>query len=94
MFTQLIIITNCRENSSVRVAVLVKFFLRLYEQKRCSPLAQREYCMFPILLVFIARSASNLTPECNKHLTILNLNNVFPLKHGITKKPVTNKKSF
>ena len=31
-------------------------------------------------------SASNLTYECNKHLTILNLNIVFPLLHGIAKK--------
>ena len=38
-------------------------------------------------------SASNLTPECNKHLTILNLNSVFPLLHGITKKHVTEKKN-
>ena len=37
-------------------------------------------------------SASNLTPECNKYLTILNLNIVFPLLHGITKKIVTKKK--
>ena len=37
-------------------------------------------------------SASNLTPECNKHLTILNLNVVFPLLHGITKKIVPEKK--
>ena len=47
MFTQLIIITDCRENGSVRVAVLVKFCLRLYEQIRCAPLAQREYCKSP-----------------------------------------------
>ena len=37
-------------------------------------------------------SASNLTPKCNKLLTILNLNIVFPLLHGITKKIVTEKK--
>ena len=36
--------------------------------------------------------ASNLTPECNEHITILNLNIVFPLLHGITKKNVTEKK--
>ena len=37
-------------------------------------------------------SASNLAPVCNKHLTILYLNIVFPLLHGITKKIVTEKK--
>ena len=37
-------------------------------------------------------SASNLNPECNKHSTILNLNIVFPLLDGITKKIVTEKR--
>ena len=39
-------------------------------------------------------SASKLTSESNKHLKILNLNIVFPLLHGITKKMLLKKKGF
>ena len=39
---------TAEKNSSARIEVLDKFFLRLYEQIRCSPLTQREYCKSPI----------------------------------------------